>query len=298
MSPTMPLKSMTGFGRSDGRRAAVAWTWEARSVNGRGLDVRHRLPPGLDALEPKVRDAVQARFARGSINLTLALSREEGGAQIRINPAAIAAVTEAVRQFRAAIPGPTTVGIDGLLALRGVLDYAETQDSEAEIEARNAALLLSLDDALMQLAAAREAEGRRLETVLRDALTTVERLVAEVAAAPTRAPAAIEARLTEQIQRLAGQALDPARLHQEAMLIATRIDVEEELKRLSAHIAAARDLLALHEPVGRKFDFLTQEFNREANTLCSKANDPGITRAGLALKAVIDQMREQVQNIE
>ncbi len=295
----MPLKSMTGFGRSEGNRSAVSWTWEARSVNGRGLDVRHRLPPGMDALEPKVRDAVQAKFARGSINLTLSVSRDEGAAQIRVNPAAIAAVAEAVKQFRAAIPGPTTVGIDGLLALRGVLDYAETEDSEAEIEARNGALLASLDQALGQLVAAREAEGRRLETVLRDELADIERLVAEVAASPARSPAAIEARLAEQIARLSGQAgLDPARLHQEAMLVATRIDVEEELKRLASHIAAAKELLAAKEPVGRKFDFLTQEFNREANTLCSKANDPSITRAGLALKAVIDQMREQVQNIE
>lgn len=295
----MPLKSMTGFGRADGQRGAVSWVWEARSVNGRGLDVRHRLPPGLEALEPKLRDAVQARFARGSLNLTLTTTREAGGAQIRVNPAAVAAVVEAVAAMRAAIPGETTVAIDGLLGLRGVLDYAEAQDSETEVEARQAAVLASLDAALAQLADARQAEGRRLEAVLREALSDIERLVGEVAASPARTPAAIAARLADQIQRLAGQVgLDAARLHQEAVLVATRIDVEEELKRLGAHIAAAHDLLAAKEPVGRKLDFLTQEFNREANTLCSKANDPGITRAGLALKAVIDQMREQVQNIE
>ena len=294
----MPLKSMTGFGRAEGTRGAAAWTWELRSVNGRGLDVRHRLPPGLDALEPKVRDAVQSKLARGSVNMTLTLQRQEGAAEIRVNPGAVAAVATAVAQFKMALPD-ATVSIDGLLSLRGVLDYAEPVETEADTEARNAAILTSLDVALKELIASRDAEGRRLEAVLGDGIGEVERLVAEVAASPARAPAAIQARLSEQIERLTGQAgLDPARLHQEAMLIATRIDVEEELKRLASHIAAARDLLAAKEPVGRKFDFLTQEFNREANTLCSKANDATITRAGLALKAVIDQMREQVQNIE
>ena len=294
----MPLKSMTGFGRAEGTRGATSWTWEARSVNGRGLDVRLRLPPGLDALEPKARDAVQTKFARGSVNITLSLQRLDGAAEIRLNPGAVAAVSQAVAQFKKMLPD-AIVSIDGLLSLRGVLDYAEPVETEAETELRNAAILASLDAALKELIAARDAEGRRLETVLRDSLAEVERLTAEVAASPARAPVAIQARLTEQIERLTGQAgLDPARLHQEAMLIATRIDVEEELKRLASHSAAARELLAAKEPVGRKFDFLTQEFNREANTLCSKANDPGITRAGLALKAVIDQMREQVQNIE
>lgn len=299
----MPLKSMTGFGRAEGSRGASAWTWELRSVNGRGLDIRHRLPPGLDALEPKVRDAVQSKLARGSVNMTLTLQRQEGAAEIRVNPGAVAAVAAAVTQFKKSIPD-ATVSIDGLLSLRGVLDYAEPVETETETEARNAAILASLDVALKELIASRDAEGRRLETVLRDGVAEVERLVAEVGASPARAPAAIQARLAEQIERLTGQAgigqfgLDSARLHQEAMLIVTRIDVEEELKRLTSHIAAARDLLAANEPVGRKFDFLTQEFNREANTLCSKANDAAITRAGLALKAVIDQMREQVQNIE
>ena len=294
----MPLKSMTGFGRADGACGASTWTWELRSVNGRSLDVRHRLPPGLDALEPKVRDAVQSKLARGSINMTLTLHRQEGAAEIRVNPGAIIAVAAAVAQFRTALPD-ATVSIDGLLSLRGVLDYAEPVEADAETDARNAAILISLDGALKELIASRDAEGRRLETVLRDGVAEVEQLVADVAASPTRAPAAIQARLAEQIERLTGQAgLDPARLHQEAMLIATRIDVEEELTRLTSHIAAARDLLAAAEPVGRKFDFLTQEFNREANTLCSKANDATITRAGLAMKAVIDQMREQVQNIE
>jgi uncharacterized protein (TIGR00255 family) len=297
----MPLKSMTGFGRAEGATAQMAWAWEARSVNGRGLDIRLRLPPGIDALEPKVRERVQALFVRGSINLTLTVKRQETAGDIRVNPQAIKAVAEAVAQMRTAIGQEGQINIDGLLSLRGVLEYGEAQETEAEADARTAALLASLEVALKELIKGRGAEGQRLEDVLAAQVSEVETLVAQVAASPARTPEVIQLRLKEQIDRLVGSAsggLDPARLHQEAMLIATRIDVDEELKRLTAHVAAARDLLNAKEPVGRKFDFLTQEFNREANTLCSKANDADITRAGLALKAVIDQMREQVQNIE
>ncbi len=298
----MALKSMTGFARSDGALGAVAWAWEARSVNGRGLDVRLRLAPGFEALEPKIRELVAARLSRGSVSISLAVKRAAGGTEIKLNRQALAVVADAVDAMRIALNDRTcAVHIDGLLALRGVLDYAEPSDTEAETEACLAAMLASLEVALKGLGDARAAEGRRLQTVLAEQLGAVERLVAEVAASPARAPEAIAARLKEQTDRLLSQigaALDPVRLYQEAALLSTRNDVEEELKRLTAHIAAARDLLAANEAVGRKFDFLTQEFNREANTLCSKANDTDMTRAGLALKAVIDQMREQVQNIE
>jgi uncharacterized protein (TIGR00255 family) len=297
----MPLKSMTGFGRAEGASGALSWAWEARSVNGRGLDIRLRLPPGYDALEPKVRERVQGQFARGSLNLTLNVKRQETNGDIRVNPQAMAAVVDAVARLRQAVPGDTNVNIDGLLALRGVLEYADTEEVETLTEQRNAALFVSLDSALKELTAGRLAEGQRLERVLGAQIDEVETLVAAAGASPARTPVLIAQRLKDQIERLmaqAGAGLDPGRLHQEAMLIATRIDIDEELKRLTAHIAAARDLLRATEPIGRKFDFLTQEFNREANTLCSKANDADITRAGLALKAVIDQMREQVQNIE
>jgi uncharacterized protein (TIGR00255 family) len=297
----MALKSMTGFGRAEGASGALSWAWEARSVNGRGLDIRLRLPPGYDALEPKVRERVQGQFARGSLNLTLTVKRQDTSGDIRINPQAMAAVVDAVARLRGAIPGETSVNIDGLLALRGVLEYSDAEEAETLSDQRNTALLASLAEALKELTEARGAEGKRLEHVLGAQIDEVETLVAAAAASPSRTPALIGQRLKEQIERLTthgGVGLDPTRLHQEAMLIATRIDIDEELKRLTAHIAAARDLLKAKEPIGRKFDFLTQEFNREANTLCSKANDTDITRAGLALKAVIDQMREQVQNIE
>jgi uncharacterized protein (TIGR00255 family) len=189
---------------------------------------------------------------------------------------------------------------DALIAVKGVLDVVETAESPEGAAARIEALLKSLEEALGGLVQSRSAEGARLAAVLEAHISEIERLVGVVESSPSRTPAAIEARLKEQVGRLLDGAngLDPARLHQEAVLIATRADVEEELKRLRSHIGAARELLAEPGAVGRKLDFLAQEFNREANTLCSKANDVEITRAGLALKTVIDQMREQVQNIE
>jgi uncharacterized protein (TIGR00255 family) len=297
----MTLKSMTGFARGEGGTQALAWTWEVRSVNGRGLDVRLRLPPGFEGLEPKVREAVARAVVRGNVSVNLTVKRTEGAGEIRLNPQAVAVVADAVEALRRALPGAAQVNIDGLLALKGVLEFAEPDADEAAAETRTPAMLATLDAALAGLDAARLGEGRRLASVLGEHLSEIERLVGAIATSPARTPAAIGARLKDQLDRLlaqSGQALDPARLHQEAALLATKTDIEEEISRLGAHVAAARDLLHAQEPIGRKFDFLTQEFNREANTVCSKSNDIEMTRNGLALKAVIDQMREQVQNIE
>jgi uncharacterized protein (TIGR00255 family) len=297
----MTPKSMTGFGRAEGQRGATAWVWEVRSVNGRGLDIRLKTPPGLDALEPRVRDLVQARLARGSLNLTLTMRRTQSDAGLRLNEVALQAVLAAARQAQALAGPGATVSVDGLLGLRGVLDVVEDDGDDAEVETRAAAILTTLDDAITALILSRRAEGARLAAILAGQLDEIERCVADVAAAPSRTPERIAARLAQQVARLTsvtGATFDPVRLHQEAVLIATRIDVTEELARLKAHVAAARELLAAREPVGRKLDFLTQEFNRETNTLCSKGNDLDVTRPGLALKSVIDQMREQVQNIE
>lgn len=295
----MSLKSMTGFGRADGAIGATAWTWEARSVNGRGLDLRLRLPPGADALEPRVREAVARRFVRGNISISLQVSREAGNTEIRLNEAALEQVLKAAEHIQH-LTGCERPRAEGLLALKGVLETVEPIEDEATLQARHDAMIASLDEALGDLAAARAAEGERLSTVLAAHIDEIERLVAEVTTSPARTPDAVAARLAEQVKRLMDTTttLDPERLHQEAVLIATRADVEEELQRLKAHIAAARELFQADGPAGRKFDFLTQEFNREANTLCSKANASDISRAGLALKTVIDQMREQVQNIE
>lgn len=293
------MKSMTGFGRADGARGPASWYFEIRSVNGRGLDLRTRLPNGNDMLEPRIREAVQRRIVRGNVTVNLQVDKAAAAPEIRLNETALAQVTaaaERVRQLTGGLPAAT----EGLLSLRGVLEVVEVTETEDEQAARIAAMMDTFETALDQFVGNRAAEGARLAAVLVAEVAEIERLVARVIVSPARKPDAIAARLNEQIQRLlaTSNSFDAERLHQEAVLIATRADVEEELQRLAVHIAAARDLLADGVPVGRKFDFLTQEFNREANTLCSKANDPEISRCGLAMKVLIDQMREQVANIE
>jgi uncharacterized protein (TIGR00255 family) len=295
----MTIRSMTGFARTDGSSGAIGWHWEVRSVNGRGLDLRLRVPSGYDGLEPRIRDAVGKRVARGSLTVTLAVTGEAARSEIRLNEAALVQVLAAAERVRQ-LTGCDMPRADGVLGLRGVLEIVEATEIEPEREARWVTMLAGLDIALDALVVSREQEGQRLAKVFAAQLGEIERLTSQIKAAPGRSPQAVMGRLREQIARLAEQPLtfDQARLHQEAVMIATRIDIEEELTRLGSHIEAARALLGADEPVGRKLDFLTQEFNREANTVCSKTNDGDIQRAGLALKAVIDQMREQVQNIE
>jgi uncharacterized protein (TIGR00255 family) len=293
----MTLNSMTGFARADGSQAGVGWYWEVKSVNGRGLDVRVRLPQGHDQLEPKVREAAAKRFVRGSLTINLSAQRDTSGVEVRINDNALAQVLRAVEEVRR-LTGAPPPSADGLLALRGVLEVTEADGAlDSDVAA---AMLVSFDGALDALAAARAEEGRRLTAVLTNHIDEIERLTRLVQACPSRTPEAIRVRLADQVEKLtdASPALDPVRLHQEAILLATRSDVEEELQRLAAHVASARGLLSESVPAGRKLDFLAQEFNREANTLTSKAIDIDVSRAGLALKTVIDQFREQVQNIE
>ena len=293
----MPLRSMTGFARADGSAAGLRFHWELRSVNGRGLDLRLRVPPGHESLEPAAREAAAKALARGNISATLSLDAAGTAPEVRINERALATVVAAVEKL-AMRPGFDRARPDGILALRGVLEVGETASTVSEPV--RAALLDGLAQGLTALAESRRMEGERLEQVLRGLVDTIEDLVGCIAALPCRQPEAIRARLTEQVQRLVGAPgpLDPERLHQEAMLLATRADVEEELKRLAAHIAAARAHFADPSPAGRRLDFLAQELNREANTICSKSSDIELTRLGLDLKAVIDQLREQVQNIE
>ncbi|MFN3743384.1 MAG: YicC/YloC family endoribonuclease [Hyphomicrobiaceae bacterium] len=295
----IPVPSMTGFGADEGRHGSVAWRWDIRSVNGKGLDVRLRLPPGYEALEPRLRERIGARLTRGNVSVSLNVAREGGGTAITINETALAQVL-AIAERLSARGGFAPLSIDGLLALRGVIEVGEGIEPQAAVEARHTAMLASFERALEQLVESRRAEGRRLAPVIEEHLVSIEALVAQIAASPARAPEAILARLKEQVARLldTGAPLDETRLHQEAALLAARADVEEELQRLRAHVAAARELMAGGKPAGRRLDFLAQEFNREANTTCSKANDIETTRAGLALKAVIEQMREQIQNIE
>jgi uncharacterized protein (TIGR00255 family) len=295
----MSIKSMTGFARAEGALDGGAWHWEVRSVNGRGLDVRLRLPPGSEQLEPKVREVVGRHVTRGSLTITLSSEWHDSGQEIRINERALAQVMVAAARVRT-LTDAAPPRVDGLITIKGVLDVVERQEDAEQGAARSEIMLKSLDGAMVALVAARAAEGSRLAATLNAQLDEIERLVRIVEASPARTREAVEQRLKEQVARLmdAANGFDAARLHQEAVLLATRADVEEELQRLTSHIGAARELIAENGAVGRKLDFLTQEFNREANTLCSKASDIEITRAGLALKTVIDQLREQVQNIE
>ncbi len=295
----MPLSSMTGFARADGAGNGYRWTWELRSVNGKGLDTRLRLPAGFEHLEAAAREKIGAALTRGNLQVTLTVQSDAGAVHIRVNDAVLAEVAAAMAHVRGRIEvQPPT--LDGILAIRGVLETFEGVDDEATRTALAAAILADLAAALASLTADRVREGRAIAVILAARLGEIERLVAAAEASPARTPEAIRAKLSEQIATLveASPALDPDRLHQEAVLLATRADVREELDRLVAHIAAARALLAEDGAVGRRLDFLAQEFNREVNTLCSKSNDRGLTAIGLDLKAVVDQFREQIQNLE
>jgi uncharacterized protein (TIGR00255 family) len=296
----MNISSMTGFARTDGTADGLTWTWEARSVNGRGLDVRLRLPPGNEALEIPARDAVAKRFSRGNIALALAIEKQQTNGVIRLNETVLAEVIKVVDRI-STLCGAARPDAAQLLMIKGVLETADQGPEDADARTkRERALIESLEAALEKLSEARRAEGARLADVIKDQLAQIERYAANVRASPSRAPEAILARLKDNIARLLDTtaALDGDRLHQEAVLLATRADVEEELQRLASHVGAAHDILNEPGAVGRKLDFLAQEFNREANTLCSKANAVDVTRLGLQLKTVIDQFREQVQNVE
>jgi len=291
---------MTGYARQSGEEHGLGWVWEVKSVNGRGLELRTRLPNGFDFLDLPVRDAVQKRFKRGNFTLSLTLLHKAPQGPLAVNEALLDQLVALARRWHEKAPDLDPPRLDGLLALRGVLENAESTQIEAEDSELSAALRAGCDQALAQLAAMRADEGKRMGKVLRGLLDEIASQVAEAEASAALDPAQLKAKLKNQVATLfeAGANLSEERLAQEAALLLGKGDVREELDRLSAHLTAARKMLDSAEPVGRKLDFLCQEFNREANTLCSKANDIGLTRIGLALKASIEQFREQVQNIE
>lgn len=295
----MTLKSMTGFARADGQHGDTAWHWEVRSVNGRNLDLRLRLPSGFDAIEIRARGLAQEKLARGNCTISLWVKREGGQTEIRLNEAALRQAEAVVERARD-LTGLKPARLDTLLGMRGVVEAVEGEESEEAQAALQHALLASLAAALDQLIGARASEGERLQAVIEKQLAAIGALVERAANVSGRQPEAVAARLQEQIARLTepGSNLDPDRLHQEALLLAAKADIQEELDRLRAHVAAAGELIESNRPVGRKFEFLAQEFNREANTICSKAADVELSRTALELKTVIDQLREQVQNIE
>lgn len=290
---------MTGFARSAGAIADFHWQWEVKCVNGKSLDVRSRLPPGFESLDLSIRASVAEKVKRGSVQASLSVSGASQGGRIVVNEAVLDRILAAGERLRERIGGET-LRADAILAMRGVVEFVEEPEDEALAEERRRAVLASLAEAVIHLDATRRAEGARLATIAMGLLDRIEALTAEARDNPSRSPEAIKARIGEQVRRLldTAAALDTDRLHQEAVLLAARADIQEEIDRLFAHVAAGRDLLATGDAVGRRFDFLAQEFNREANTLCSKSADRSLTRTGLALKTAIDQLREQVQNIE
>ncbi|WP_425408492.1 YicC/YloC family endoribonuclease [Hyphococcus sp.] len=295
---TGQLSSMTGFARADGAHDAWRWVWELRTVNSRGLEWRVRIPAGYESLDPGLRKAAKGKLSRGAFNATLSIHSEKSEAQYAVNEKmlrqAISMIEHIQAHMKCAPPQP-----EGVLAIKGVVELAEHDEDEADREALHAALLSSFERALDKLIDARRAEGGGLAATLTAQIDEIESLTAAAAAHAASAPAALKARLETQLKELlADSAVPQDRLAQEAALLAVKADVREELDRLKTHVSAARSLLNKAGPAGRELDFLTQEFNREANTLCSKASDMDLKRIGLDLKGVIDQMREQVQNVE
>ncbi|MCM5558366.1 YicC/YloC family endoribonuclease [Pleomorphomonas sp. JP5] len=294
----MPLNSMTGFARLDGSATGNRFAWELRAVNGRGLDLRLRLPPGFDAVEAAVRRKASEALSRGNVSINLTVTRETSTQTFRIDEALLSTLIDTARRL-SGTPGIRDASLDGLLAVRGVVEVVEAAPDEESAKAFEAELVSAFGKVLSDFQASRAAEGVALSRILGNQIDEIARLVAEAEALPARTPEAIRDRLEEQLAvLLAREDIDPQRLHVEAALIATRADVREEIDRLKAHISQARELLASEAAVGRRLDFLAQEFNRESNTLCSKSNDTALTRIGLALKAVVDQFKEQVQNVE
>ncbi len=293
----MRLASMTGYARTFGQVHAANWVWEVKTVNAKGFNLRLRLPPGLDGLEAQIRARVAGRVKRGTVHASLALQRARPEQRLRIDRDKLAALLEAVAGI-ALPPNVAPATLDGLLGLPGVVDVTEG-DGQVD-EDLNHHLLAGLDETLDALAAMRSGEGQALGEILDERLSAIVRLTAAAEAAPGRTAERIRGRIARRIAELseAVPALDETRLHQEALLMAAKADIREELDRLVMHRAAASSLLAEGGAIGRRLDFLAQELGREASTLCAKSNDAGLTTIGLELRTEIEQFREQVQNLE
>ena len=295
----MSLQSMTGFARSQRSQGAWRLTWEIKSVNAKGLDLRLRTPPGFDAIEQEARTRIARKLTRGACYATLTAQRESSAPEIRLNVAALASLQDAI----AKLPQHASVqpaSLDGLLSIKGIVEIIESADSDETMALVQAAALDALEEAVDGLVAMRAVEGKALYAVLSQRLEAIAQLTEAADACPGRKAEAVRARLEQSVATLAqtSAALDPARLHQEAILLASKADIREELDRLKAHVVATRDLLASGKPVGRRLDFLAQEFGRESNTLCAKSNDPELTRIGMEMRVEVEQFREQIQNVE
>jgi uncharacterized protein (TIGR00255 family) len=295
----MALSSMTGFARSHDASGAYAFEWELRSVNAKGFDLRLRLPPGWDSVEPAARKRATETLARGTVYANLTLKRVDAAPVIRVNEDVLASVMKVAADLSAKLAAPPPT-VDGILAIKGVLEVSEPDESEAERQAAEKVILKAFDQALAGLVEMRRREGRSLQQILTGRLDEIAALAKRADTAPGRRAEAVKARLAEQIALLleSGERFDADRLHQEALMIATKADIREELDRIASHVAQARELIGKGGSVGRRLDFLAQEFNREVNTTCSKSNDLELTNIGLEMKNVVEQFREQVQNLE
>ncbi|MBT3991660.1 MAG: YicC family protein [Rhodospirillaceae bacterium] len=291
---------MTGFARSSGSVDGYSWNWEAKSVNGKGLDVRCRLPQGFEEVDVEARTATGKAFKRGNFNLILTIQETSQQSQYQINRALLDQLVETAKELQVDLDGFDKPSLDGLFAVRGVIEQVTESDDEAELTARKKEVLGGLKEVLSSLAQNRLDEGLRIGEVLFDQLDAIIKLCQQAEKIAALQPENIREKLNQQIAELleAVPSLPEERLAQEAAVLMTKADVREELDRLQAHIEAAKDLMDGGGVIGRRLDFLCQEFNREANTLCSKAADVELSKIGLELKAVIEQYREQVQNIE
>ncbi|HZE47866.1 MAG TPA: YicC/YloC family endoribonuclease [Xanthobacteraceae bacterium] len=295
----MALSSMTGFARGHGVSGAYSWSWELKSVNAKGLDLRLRLPASWDAVESPVRAAAAQVLARGTVYGNLTVAREGVAPVVRVNEPVLNAVLATFKGLAGRVDAAAP-RLDGILSLKGVIEVIDEDEREDDRRAAEAAVIAGFRATLAELAAMRVREGEALGQILTQRIGEIAALAARAEVAPGRKPEAIKARIAEQVATLldATTRFDPDRLHQEAILIASKADIREELDRLASHVAQVGRMIAEGGAIGRRLDFLAQELNREANTLCSKSNDVELTNIGLELKSVVEQFREQVQNLE
>jgi uncharacterized protein (TIGR00255 family) len=295
----MALSSMTGFARSHGTSGPYAFEWELKSVNAKGFDLRMRLPPGWDEIEAVARKRAGEVLSRGTVYANLTVKRANALSSVRVNEDVLNAILRIAADLAGKIDA-VAPSVDGLLAIKGVIEVVEPESDETEDKAARAAVASSFEQALAALVDMRKREGTTLGEILSQRMDEVERLAKKAEAAPGRKPEAIRARLAEQIAALleSSDRFDADRLNQEAIMIAAKADIREELDRIASHISQTREMIGKGGAIGRRLDFLAQEFNREVNTCCSKSNDLELTNTGLEMKNVVEQFREQVQNLE
>jgi len=295
----MALSSMTGFARSHGASGPYTFEWELKSVNAKGFDLRLRLPQGWDELEAFAKKRAAEMLSRGTVYANFNVKRADALSTVRINEDVLAAVVKVASSLAGRIDA-VAPSIDGLLAIKGVIEVVEPERNEEEDKAATTAAAAAFDEALKSLVAMRRREGEALGQILTQRMDEMETLARKAEAAPGRKPEAVKARLAEQISALleTSDRFDSDRLNQEALLIAAKADIREELDRIASHVAQTREMISKGGAIGRRLDFLAQEFNREVNTCCSKSNDVELTNTGLEMKNVVEQFREQVQNLE